>query len=167
MDKPKELGPPNFFEVGGIINYQFINRKLNQLLSNLKSSNTNGSFTMANLNSYVCCVYSLELPHQHSTYHYFIENQKDLPILLSFASWHGAMINPQWLKLPMSWINFHGPKDVGAIEVLLCIFLWSNKKKYFPGPSCSKLTTSLVNDSLKFTSSDMQICWNFLLKKCE
>ena len=35
------------------------------------------------------------------------------------------------------------------------------------GPSCSKLTTSLVNDSLKFTSSDTQICWNFLLKKCE
>ena len=33
------------------------------------------------------------------------------------------------------------------------------------GPSCSNLTTSFVNDSLKFTSSDMQICWNFLLKK--
>ena len=29
---------------------------------------------------------------------------------------------------------------------------------YIPGPSCSKLTTSLVNDSLKFISSDMQIC---------
>ena len=27
-----------------------------------------------------------------------------------------------------------------------------------PGPSCSKLTTSLVNDSLKFTSSDTRIC---------
>ena len=26
------------------------------------------------------------------------------------------------------------------------------------GPSCSKLTTSLVNDSLKFTLSDTQIC---------
>ena len=26
------------------------------------------------------------------------------------------------------------------------------------GPSCSKLTMSLVNDSLKFTWSDMQIC---------
>ena len=26
------------------------------------------------------------------------------------------------------------------------------------GPSCSKLMTSLVNDSLKFTSSDTQIC---------
>ena len=28
------------------------------------------------------------------------------------------------------------------------------------GPGCSKLTTSLVNDSLKFTSSDTQIRWN-------
>ena len=29
---------------------------------------------------------------------------------------------------------------------------------YTSGPSCSKLTTSLVNDSLKFTLSDTQIC---------
>ena len=29
---------------------------------------------------------------------------------------------------------------------------------YTPGPGCSKLTMSLVNDSLKFTSSDTQIC---------
>ena len=28
----------------------------------------------------------------------------------------------------------------------------------WPGPSCSKLTTSLVNDLLKFTLSDTQIC---------
>ena len=34
-----------------------------------------------------------------------------------------------------------------------------------PGPSCSKLTMSLVNDLLKFTSSDTQICRNVLLKK--
>ena len=32
------------------------------------------------------------------------------------------------------------------------------KQTIFTGPSCSKLTTSLVNDSLKFTSSDTQIC---------
>ena len=38
-------------------------------------------------------------------------------------------------------------------------------KPFFSGPACSKLTMSLVNDSLKFTSSDTQICWNFLLKK--
>ena len=29
------------------------------------------------------------------------------------------MINPQWLILPMSQTNFHGPKDVGATEVRL------------------------------------------------
>ena len=31
------------------------------------------------------------------------------------------------------------------------------KKRLQAGPSCSKLTTSLVNDSLKFVSSDTQI----------
>ena len=35
---------------------------------------------------------------------------------------------------------------------------------WHPGPSCSKLTMSLVNDSLKFTSSDTQIYSKFLLK---
>ena len=29
---------------------------------------------------------------------------------------------------------------------------------FLTGPSCSKLMTSLVNDSLKFTSSDTQMC---------
>ena len=32
------------------------------------------------------------------------------------------------------------------------------KIRKISGPSCSKLTMSLVNDSLKFTSSDTQIC---------
>ena len=32
------------------------------------------------------------------------------------------------------------------------------EKNNLPGPSCSKLMTLLVNDSLKFTSSDTQIC---------
>ena len=31
------------------------------------------------------------------------------------------MINSQWLELPMSRTNFHGPKDVRAIEVRLYI----------------------------------------------
>ena len=29
------------------------------------------------------------------------------------------MINPQWLELPISRTNFHGPKAVRAIEVRL------------------------------------------------
>ena len=32
------------------------------------------------------------------------------------------MINPQWLKLTISRINSHGPKDVWAIEIWLYIF---------------------------------------------
>ena len=44
---------------------------------------------------------------------------KRFPKLSLFASWTGAMINPQWLELPMSRTNFHGPKDVRAIEVQL------------------------------------------------
>ena len=40
----------------------------------------------------------------------------------------------------------------------LCgVMLYSSVSNY-SGPSCSKLTMSLVNDSLKFTSSDTQIC---------
>ena len=36
-----------------------------------------------------------------------------------------------------------------------------------PGPSCSKLTTSLVNVSLNFQKLISLICQYFLLKKCE
>ena len=35
------------------------------------------------------------------------------------------------------------------------------------GPGCSKLTTSLVNVSLKFQTLISNICQYFLLKKCE
>ena len=31
------------------------------------------------------------------------------------------MINPQWLELPTSRTNFHGPKDVRATEVRLYV----------------------------------------------
>ena len=36
-----------------------------------------------------------------------------------------------------------------------------------PGPGCSKLTTSLVNVSLKFQTLISEIRHYFLLKKCE
>ena len=44
----------------------------------------------------------------------------------------------------------------GSAELGLILFI--ETKKCYSGPSCSKLMTSLVNDSLKFTSSDAQIC---------
>ena len=36
-----------------------------------------------------------------------------------------------------------------------------------PGPGCSKLTTLLVNETLKFQTLISQICQYFLLEKCE
>ena len=69
------------------------------------------------------------------------------------------------------WSIFVSSSTVWSVS-LLCS--WRNSASLaiwnvpgWSGPSCSKLTTSLVNDSLKFTLSDTQICWNFLLKKCE
>ena len=52
-------------------------------------------------------------------YSYFIQDRKYIPKLYPFVSSPGAMINPQWLELPISKTNFHGPKDVRAIEVRL------------------------------------------------
>ena len=43
----------------------------------------------------------------------------DFPELAIFASRPGAMINLDWLELPMARTIFHGPKGVRAIEVRL------------------------------------------------
>ena len=45
---------------------------------------------------------------------------------------------------------------MSTYEYVECILYGETRK--LPGPSCSKLTMSLVKDSLKFTSSDTQIC---------
>ena len=82
----------------------------------------------------VCCVYLLESPH--STYNDCIEDRKKkkkTPNLSPFASWPCVLINPQWLELPISRTNFHGPNDVWAIKVRLykvkskgCEYFWAN-----------------------------------------
>ena len=48
--------------------------------------------------------------------------------------------------------------NVDNLSVTVCLI---------SGPSCSKLTTSLVNISLKFQTLISEICQHFLLKKCE
>ena len=69
--------------------------------------------------------------------------------------------------------SLEAPHQGASYEYPQHMFLWRSKKKCgYPfitirtiikmtkqsRPTCSKLTTSLVNDSLKFTSNDMQIC---------
>ena len=44
---------------------------------------------------------------------------------------------------------------------------WSESRETTPWAGCSKLTTSLVNVSLKFQMLIFQIHQYFLLKKCE
>ena len=56
--------------------------------------------------------------------------------------------------------NFFLERFDHILEGYLC-----PKKK--TGPGCSKLTTSLVNETLKFQTLIFQICQYFLLEKCE
>ena len=88
--------------------------------------------------------------------------------------WENALLNEPmvWVLLvtllfsDLWYIVYHGlcvllagviSRRGSVIVALFDIF-------YNSGPSCSKLTMSLVNDSLKFPSSDTQICWNFSWK---
>ena len=52
--------------------------------------------------------------------------------------------------------NTSGKYGIPTVPALNVVVIFDILKT--SGPSCSKLTTSLVNDSLKFTSSDTQIC---------
>ena len=58
------------------------------------------------------------------------------------------MPNFTW-KISQFWLIFNR-------KFYCSVLKYSFKKQ--SGPSCSKLTMSLVNDLLKFTSSDTQIC---------
>ena len=94
------------------------------------------------------CVYSLESPHRGDsneyTQHTIIAQkiEKSFPKLLPFASWPGTMINVQWLELPISRTNVHGPQDVGAIAVRLYVLRYLLYKDSVPSnidkPQCEK-----------------------------
>ena len=67
---------------------------------------------------YVVWAYSLESPRRGDSNEYTqnIIIRKDIP---KFAFCPGVMINPQWLKLPISRTTLHGTKAVRAIEIRL------------------------------------------------
>ena len=90
-----------------------------------------------------------------------------------YASLPGAIINPHWLKLPLSRTNFHGPRGVRAIEVLLyllCLrmlstFHWNAIRCSMKFQSVNMPTVAVL--STDKTLSDIQIfflfLWTFLL----
>ena len=65
-------------------------------------------------------------------------------------------VNQMNSSFPDRW-SFSYPKKTSLFSVT----------NYKTGPGCSKLTTSLVNVSLKFQTLISEKCQNFLLKKCE
>ena len=69
----------------------------------------------------VYCVYSLESPKggdsNEYTQHIFMLKKIEKISLLCRLTW--LHYQHHWLKLTLSRINFHGPKGVRAIEVLL------------------------------------------------
>ena len=113
--------------------------------SYLNSWITDGSFTMANSNSFLVpsivffFFFSKSSKNKYSgKFSYFIKElfvvcyqggsneytqhtiivlkiKQKKSKLLPFASWPGAMINPQWLELAISQTNFKGPKDIREI----------------------------------------------------
>ena len=62
------------------------------------------------------------------TFNHYID-QKYFPKLLPLASRSGAIINRQWLELPIPSTNFHGTKYVRAIVVLLYMFVYRSTNK--------------------------------------
>ena len=70
------------------------------------------------------------------------------------------------IEIPVSkecW-PFQTPQSVASELGLHCLH---NTLNWVSGPGCSKLTTLLVNVSLKFQTLISRICQYFLLKKCE
>ena len=64
-----------------------------------------------------------------------MEDRKDFPKFSPFASRPGAMINPQWLELPISQTNFHGPLDARVFQVKVrtryrCVYSISSQSWY-------------------------------------
>ena len=109
---------------------------------NLDDSNTDGSFTLNDSNSFLSPDEVLPIAQENKylgKLSYFIMKLYMYVVCLMstqhtvvvqkikktsvnyhyFASWPSAMINPQWLELLISRINFHGPEDVRATEILL------------------------------------------------
>ena len=108
----------------------------------------------------------LNIPCESSTGPYFLRKISNISDCCQLQIWVPLLELSINEILPRTYLNILLPSwdfvlfmIPEIIDTRFCI--WAT----ICGSSCSKLTMSLVNDSLKFTSSDTQICWNFLLKK--
>ena len=91
----------------------------------------------------------------------FLHSAFPLMALYQYIMFH---LIPFYTFRDMHWRSFLLPKLKREVspKILVTWFLFLHS-----GPSCSKLTTPLVNVSLKFQTLISQICQYFLSKKCE
>ena len=88
--------------------------------------------------------------------------QKPYPKTPKWPMFLNKMDKSGWRPIFVTW---HRQRGKSPLRVHVCVSVCVHKCEHTSGSSCSKLMTSLINDSLQFTSSDTQICWIFLLKK--
>ena len=72
---------------------------------------------------------------------------------------HCKLYGPHHAKICLQeYADSEGADQPAHLQGLNRAFTVRLQNHWTSGPSCSKLTMSLVNDLLKFTLSDMQIC---------
>ena len=113
---------------------------------------------------FLVCIYCLEISYKNTAK--CCTNNPNKRFWSAGLWWGGAI---QTAGFGVQWPKYN-IKSLSCTLRLFFLLLAFNKKSSIglmksSGPSWSKLTMSLVNNSLKFTWSDTQICWNFLLKK--
>ena len=91
----------------------------------LKKTDISGNFLILSPNCMLSVLIRIDEAIQMSTpnIQLLCRKSKRFPWSTATAFWPGAMINPQWLELPMSRINVHGPRVVRAIEVGLYLLI--------------------------------------------
>ena len=93
----------------------------------------------------------------------------DMPVVAeSEFTFQQLLFRNAYVQL-QSRVSGHFPREGHSVTstLLHMHFKDTNSSNLTPGPSCSILTTSLVNVSLKFQTLILQIHCYFLLKKCE
>ena len=60
---------------------------------------------------------------------FYYRRSKRHPYITSICLLPGTMIQPQWLELPISRKNFHGPKDVQTICTLIWLQVFTEEGK--------------------------------------
>ena len=122
---------------------QLLPPHLDTSMASMGNTNKEMLYSSTFILTFICAHISIKLSQ-------ILQNNSDLNLIDIFTDWlHRIII--------FSNVLLHNMLTLDKFYM----------QRRISGPGCSKLTTSLVNDSLKFQTLISQICQYFLLKKCE